>query len=72
MISIRIGSSGLVVDNVTVSVTKCHDCRSCAQCGEIRDRDDMIRCAICDQFICSSPGVQHLYGCPVDTSETRN
>jgi hypothetical protein len=53
--------------NVTVAVT---ECETCIECGDRRDRDDMIQCLTCGEFMCSTPQVQHLCSCPVDITSS--
>jgi len=59
-------SATLALDNATSTVT---EYQTCIECGAVRDREDMIQCLICGEFMCSLTGATHLCGCPVDTSE---
>ena len=67
-------SATLALEIVTNTVTKTMEYRKCVECGEIQDREDMIECLICGQFMCSMPGIRgrtHLCSCPVNTSDSQ-
>ena len=50
--------ASVALDKVTTTVT---EYQTCVECGDSRDREDMIQCLICGEFMCSMPGATHLY-----------